>query len=220
MAAERAAELTEAYRILSDEGRRAEYDRTIAMQAVDTAAAPSRSAAPSSEPNATHTPPRPPAEEEPRPHGRQFSQERTTRDEFVRKASLSRLRHALDAVGGYEESPALGFDLAWTAKKKMFARSAGPRLAARFVSRVDAETVAESWIQAVKWAPGEEVCVLLLGTAVAPAGELAGAIAEQRKKSRGAKVALVPVDARTWDAHLPTDTPAMCKTVLSQLKNA
>ena len=30
MAAERAAELTEAYRILSHEGRRAEYDRSIA----------------------------------------------------------------------------------------------------------------------------------------------------------------------------------------------
>ena len=36
MAAERAAGLTEAYRILSDEGRRAEYDRARAEAADDT----------------------------------------------------------------------------------------------------------------------------------------------------------------------------------------
>ena len=30
MAADRAAELTEAYRILGDEGRRSEYDRAVA----------------------------------------------------------------------------------------------------------------------------------------------------------------------------------------------
>ena len=38
--------------------------------------------------------------------------------------------------------------------------------------------------------------MLLMGSALAPAGELAGAIAEQRRKSRGARLTLIPVDAR------------------------
>ena len=63
------------------------------------------------------------------------------------------------------------------------------------------------------------MCVLLLGTALAPAGELAGEIAEQRKKSRGAKLTLIPVDARVWDAHMPLDAPAIAKTLLARLKS-
>jgi hypothetical protein len=223
MAAERAAELTEAYRILSDEGRRAEYDRTLGAQPAAAAPQPSDTQAGYQPPRAapyTQPVPPPPPVDEPRQTGPQFSHERAGRDEFVRKATLGRLRSALEAVGGYEESPARGFDLAWIPKKKLFARAAGPRLAARVVSRVDADGVADAWAQAGKWAAGEEVCVLLVGTALAPAGELAASIAEQRKKSRGAKVAVVPVDARTWDAHLPIDAAAICKTLLARLKSS
>ena len=73
-----------------------------------------------------------------------------------------------------------------------------------------ASAVADAWLQALKWGDtkNDEVCVLLLGTALAPAGELAGEIADQRRKSRGAKVTLIPVDARVWNAHMPLDAPA------------
>ena len=135
---------------------------------------------------------------------------------------MSRLRQALEAVGGgYEESPLRGFDVALVPKSKMFARSTNPRLLARFVSRLDRETVADAWMQALKWGDtkNDEVCVLLLGTALAPAGELAGEIAAQRRKSRGAKLTLIPVDARVWDAHMPLDAPAVAKTLIARLKS-
>ena len=225
MAADRAAELTEAYRILSDSGRRAEYDRAFAEAGDAPApvppAAPGAPEAPPADASAPPSPP-PPAGAEAPPRAAQFTQERATRDEFVRKATVGRLRQALDAVGGgYDESQVRGFDVALVPKGKMFARSKNPRLLGRFVSRLDREAVADAWTQALKWGDtkNDEVCVLLLGTALAPAGELASEIAEQRKKSRGAKLTLIPVDARVWDAHMPLDAPAVAKTLIARLKS-
>ena len=224
LAAERAAELTEAYRILSDAGRRAEYDRALSesgetpptFAASPAAAAPrERERAPEGERDAAETP-NPAA-----PRGAQFREERATRDEFVRKATLGRLRQAIDAVGpGYEESQLRGFDIAWLPKKKLFGSNSNPRLLGRFVSQLDREAVADAWLQAVKsgQAGHDEVCVLLLGTALAPAGELAAEIAVQRKKSRGAKITVIPVDARVWHAHIPLDAPVLAKTLLARLR--
>jgi curved DNA-binding protein CbpA len=226
MAADRAAELTEAYRILSDAGRRAEYDREFA--AAGGASAPV--APPATTVHQSGTPATPVASEPPPPPessatvplGSQFKEERATRDGFVRKATMSRLRQALDAVGAdYESSTLRGFDLALVPKSKLFGRSKNPRLLARFVSTLDREAVADAWSQASSWGDtkSDEVCVLLLGTALASAGELAGEIAGQRRKSRAAKVTLIPVDARVWDAHMPLDAPAIAKTLLARLKS-
>jgi len=216
MAAERAAELTEAYRILSDEGRRAAYDQSRSGAQPDSAAAP-----PVQRPGAAAPPPPPPpaADEPAVSKGAQFSQERATRDEFVRRALIGRLRQAMEMIGGYDESQARPFDLAWVPKTKMFGRGRGPRLLARFVSHVDAGAIADAWVQSVKWAGNEEVCVLLIGSTLATAGEMARAIAEQRRKSRGAAATLIPVDARTWDAHLPTDAPESAKTLLARVRS-
>jgi curved DNA-binding protein CbpA len=223
MAADRAAELTEAYRILSDSGRRAEYDRAVAEAGGATAPAPPPAPdAREAPPAAASVPPPPPAGADAPPRTAQFTQERATGDEFVRKATMTRLRQALDAVGGgYEESPLRGFDVALVPKSRMFARSTNPRLLGRFVSRLDREAVADAWMQALKWGDtkNDEVCVLLLGTALAPAGELAGEIAAQRRKSRGARLTLIPVDARVWDAHMPLDAPAVAKTLIARLKS-
>jgi hypothetical protein len=101
----------------------------------------------------------------------------------------------------------------------MFGRGKGPRLVARFVSHVDAGAIADSWMQSVKWAGNDEVCVLLIGSTLGTAGELGRAIAEQRRKSRGAKTTLIPVDARNWDAHLPTDAPDNAKTLLTRVRS-
>lgn len=227
MAADRAAELTEAYRILSDAGRRAEYDRArsaIAGEDASTAPPSGKPSPPAPAPDSAPPPPPPPpsqpsAAEATR--GGQFTQERASRDQYVRKATLGRLLQALEAVGGvYEELPAPGFDLALVPKSRMFARNKGPRLLGRFVDRVDRQAVADAWAQAGKWgAASDEVCVFLIGSAVAPAGELAGEIAIQRKKqARGSKLTLIPVDARNWDAHMPLDAPAIAKTLLARLK--
>lgn len=222
MAAERAAELTEAYRILSDAGRRGEYDRACAAGGdSSTPDATQRAAA------ATHeetTPGRatPAAPSHEAPRSVQFKEERATRDGFVRKATLGRLRAALDAVGGgYEESQLRGFDVAWLPKKKLFGSNKNPKLLGRFVDDLDAEAIADAWLQALKGgdAKSGEVCVLLFGTKLAPAGELAAEIALQRRKSRGAKITLIPVDARVWHAHMPLDAPVVAKTLIARLKS-
>ena len=164
----------------------------------------------------------PPPARDPAPQtGPQFKQERASRDEFVRKATVGRVRQALAAVGGdYDETELRGFDLACVPKSKMFGRSKNPRLLGRFVSRLDREAVADAWTDAAKWggAKKDDVCVLLMGTSLAPAGELAGEIADQRRKSRGASLTLIPVDARVWDAHMPFDAPAIAKLLLARLK--
>jgi curved DNA-binding protein CbpA len=219
MAAERAAELTEANRILSDQGRRAEYDQSRCGPGPDAAAA-APPAPPVARPGDAPPPPRPSPEDEPAASkGAQFSQERATRDEFVRRALIGRLRQAVDTMGGYDETQARPFDLAWLPKSKMFGRGKGPRLVARFVSHVDAGAIADSWTQSVKWAGSDEVCVLLIGSTLGTAGEMARAIAEQRRKSRGAKATLIPADARNWDAHLPTDAPDHAKALLARVRS-
>jgi DnaJ-like protein len=220
MAAERAAELTEAYRILSDEGRRAEYDRSIAADGGQAAAASRASAA--TQPAAPYVPPPPRPETEPSvPLGKQFTQERARRDEYVRTATVGRLRQALGSVGDYDETQVPGFDIACVPKSRLFGRSKNPRLLGRFVSTLDKDAIADAWTQASKWADAkkDDVCVLLLGTSLAPAGELAGEIANQRRKSRGAKLTVIPVDASVWNAHMPLDAPEIAKSLIARLKS-
>jgi curved DNA-binding protein CbpA len=215
MAAERAAELTEAYRILSDATRRADYDRTLN----GSGAHPLASAAPPPDAatGAPVSPPRPIVEEERPLDSHAFREERATRDEYMRKATLSRFRHAVNAVGGgYEQAELRGFEMAFVPKSKLFGKSKNPRLLGRFLSNVDGPAVTDTWTQAGKWTT-EDVCVFLLGSSLAPARELATAIAEQRRRSRS-KVTLIPVDARDWTAHVPTDAPDIAKTLIARLK--
>ena len=231
MAADRATELTEAYRILSDEERRADYDRLRPAGA----SAGSPAAAPSATSSGAHGPSAPTAEPEAagaaddRPgvqeRSGQFVQERASRDRFVRKATIDRFRQAFVQVAGatYDESQVPGFDFASSPKPRLFGRSKGPRLLGRFVSRVDADSVAQAWTQAGKVAAsaGEEICVILMGTALATARELADAIAEQRRRlARGGKVTLIPVNSSVWDAHMPTDAPAVAKDLLANLRSS
>jgi hypothetical protein len=244
MAVGRAADLTEAYRVLSHEGRRAEYDAVLSASGVNmtTAASPGAEAGPSAPPPAAPAasvaapgagaaaepstpPPSGAARPEPASNAKQFVQERASRDTFVRNAILDRFRTALSQSAGnaYNEAPARGFDISCVPKSKMFTRAKGPRLLGRFVARVDGASVADAWAQAGKLnlAAGEEVCVILMGTQVAPAGELATAIAEQRRRAArgGPKVTLIPVNASIWDAHMPTDAPEVAKNLLSRLRS-
>jgi hypothetical protein len=222
MAAERAAELTEAYRILSDDTRRAEYDRVRSTAPSPAAAPPAAAASKPSEPGAPHRT-TPPSEAPAGDADAASTAERAVRDEFVRKAVLTRFKQVLESTigGGYNQSQVRGFDLACVPKSKLFGRTTGPRLLGRFVPRVDGAAIADAWMQAGKWASpsNEEICVFLMGSGMAPLRELADAIAKQRKQpSRGGKVILIPIDARDWNAHLPTDAPAVVKNLLAKLR--
>jgi hypothetical protein len=94
------------------------------------------------------------------------------------------------------------------------------QILARIVDRVDAAAVGEVWPAAMRLARPDAVgCVLLLSPDLAPPRELAGAIAEQRRKSRQAVVpVLVPVDTRVWDALVPPETPGVVRKLLERLK--
>jgi curved DNA-binding protein CbpA len=218
MAAERAAELTEAYRILCDEKKRAEYDTSRRDTQGQASAAPSVTTRAATEAY-TPPPPPPPAPEEPRPAGGSFTHERATGAAYVKKAMAGRFRAALDAVArDYDPAQVPGFDVACNPKSGFFGRAKGPRLLARYVDRVDAKAIADAWAHAAKTLPADEVCVFLMGSSMAPAGELALAINEQRRRLRAARVTLIPVDARDWDAKMPTDAPAVAKSLIARLR--
>ena len=230
MAAGRAAELTEAYRILSDAAHRAEYDQARGAAGVDAGAPPPSPAPPPA--GGAEAPPAPtPSGARPASgagegragHARAFSEERASRDTFVRRAALSRFQQALTATtgGGYDQAQVRGFDVACVPKARLFGRNKGARLLGRFVSVVDAAAVADAWAHACKWnvPEGDEVCVMLMGSGMAPARELADAIHDLRRRpGRGARVTLIPIDARNWDAHMPTDAPTVAKNLLARLR--
>jgi len=226
MAADRAAELTEAYRILSHADLRATYDATLVKGG---APAVVLTAAPAAVPSAPPAPePSRPIVEEARPVApgpSQFDQERARRDTFVRKATMDRFRQVFAQVAGagYDEATVRGFDFASVPKSRLFGRGKGPALLGRFVSRADAPAVASAWADAVRWnAPsGDEICVILMSSVLATPRELADAIHEQRRKSaRGTKIiTLIPVDSSVWDAHMPTDAPPVAKELLTRLRN-
>jgi curved DNA-binding protein CbpA len=224
MAADRAAELTEAYRVLSDAGRRAEYDQARADDS--GAGAPAGPSQPSADPPRAAAPPSeaatPAADAEASARPSQFSQERASRDAFVRRAVVGKVRLALETLlGAFEEPSVRGFDIVAVPRSRMFSRAKRPRLLGRFVPRVDREAVAETWMWAGRWKvpASEEVCVLLMGSSVAPAGELADAIGQARRQVQpGARIIVIPVDARDWRAHIPTDAPAAAKELLDLLR--
>jgi hypothetical protein len=202
---------------------RSEYDR---LHLGDAAAiAPQPGAAPKAPAYQQPLPPTPPASNAPadasvKPPPR-FAKEHATRDEFVKKATLGRIRQAIVAEhGGVTELTTKGFDFHCSvASKKLFGRGDPQRIAVRFVPVVDRTAIEETWAAAQK--AGGRICVLLLGNGMTTARELADAITEMRKRSRGdGGVSIIPIDLRDWSAHTPADAPPSCKNILQRLRDA
>jgi len=224
LASARAAELTQAYRVLMDEQQRAEYDAQIAGgMAAHGAASPAPS--PESPPAAAAPPVDEPRVEE-RPAAARFQKEQATRDDFVRSAAVARFREAVEIeLDGCQSLAAKGFDAGYLHRPKrgLFKKSDTPvRVLGRFVAQVvDSAALHEAWAQAIKAPAGDapQSVVFLMGNGLAPARELAGAIAEERRKSRAASaVTLIPVDVRDWQALIPTDAPPLVKPLLQRLR--
>jgi hypothetical protein len=227
MAAGIAADLTEAYRILMDPALRTKYDEDLGVgrgapaqkapprppsdfdAPPPPAAAPSSSSSESSSGSTFIPPPSRPAS--------------SAGTDFVKKASLSRLRAAVDEViGGGDPMTTPGFDIAISSKPKrgLFKKADEKvRLLVRFVQLVDAKAVESVWTASLKAkAPDATLCVLLVGPGLAPANDIATAISEQRRKTRNAGPVLVPVDVRDWEALFPPDTPAIVRSLIQRLK--
>jgi curved DNA-binding protein CbpA len=219
IAAGRAADLTEAYRVLMDEALRAEYDARLKSGVL--AGAPSRRAdqPPVQQPSEDRASQAAPAASAATPP----AADRVPSD-FVRKAGTSRLRDAVAAVsGGAEPTSVSGFDAAYDIKGKagLFKKSAQPvRLLVKFVSQVDPEAIARSWVDAVRSTSPDYVRVLLLLGAggMAPTKELSAAITEQRRKTRGPAPVVVPVDVRDWEALFPPETPDTVRAIMQRLR--
>ena len=126
--------------------------------------------------------------------------------------------------GQCEETPVQGFDGNCVPPKGgFFSRSVPPQILGRFVAQVDAAAVQESWAMASR-AKGDDqrdLCVFLMGPAVAPAGELGRAIAGQRRKPipAGGKLVMVPVNTRTWSAYILNDASPAVKALLTRLQS-
>jgi curved DNA-binding protein CbpA len=219
MAATRAAQLTEAYRTLMNPELRSEYDQLCGAAGATVPPPPAESRpspspqAPPTEPAASRAEPTPSAA----PRSR-FAKEQATRDQYVRKATLARLRQVLAVeYGNLTEVTTRGFDFDCTARaKKLFGRGSRQRFAVKFVPRVDRGEIQDVWAAAEK--AGGQMCVFLMGNGLAPTRELAEAISDMRQKSRGGGVCLIPVDVRDWSAHMPADAPQPCKSVIQKLR--
>jgi hypothetical protein len=228
MASGIAADLTEAYRILMDPALRTKYDEDLGVGGGEAGHKP---------------PPRPPSDFDapapPPPSSASSSSAASSSSstfvpppsrpsssagtDFVKKASLSRLRAAVDEVlGSGEPVTAPGFDIAVTSKPKrgLFKKADDKvRLLVRFVPMVDAQAVEGVWVASMKAkGPDAILCVMLAGPALAPSKDLATAISEQRRKTRNAGPVLVPVDVRDWEALFPPDTPAIVRSLIQRLK--
>lgn len=227
MASGIAADLTEAYRILMDPALRAKYNEELLGNAVADAPSAPASRPPAAEPSPPPQPAQgpssspstssaaPDAKAPPRP---------TAGVDFVKRATLSKIREAIDDVLGNSQSlPAPGFDIALVTKpKKSLFKKAEESvcLLIRFVPHVDSQAITEVWPVALRVkATGAAGCVvMLIGPGVAPAKDLAGAISELRRTSRGQGPVIVPVDVRDWEALFPPDTPGPVRSLIQRLK--
>jgi hypothetical protein len=145
--------------------------------------------------------------------------------DFVKRATLSRVRDAVDdTLGDSEPLTVKDFDLAIVTRPRrgLFKKTDDQVcLLMKFVNQVDPQAVAAVWPAALRVkTPGTTQCALLLmGPGMSPARDLAAAVTEQRRKARGAGPVLVPVDVRDWEALFPPETPAPVRSLIERLKN-
>jgi hypothetical protein len=228
IASTRAAELTEAYRVLMDPEARLHYDASLTgggsrPQAPAEASREARQAPPGA--TAPTAPTADPAQEREAaaPVSESLRRTQETLSQFVRKATLGRLRETVDLVfGGVEPLAASGFDAGFLLRsKRSLFQKAEPavKLLVSMAGRVDGDMVRDTWPKALKLSgPDATLCVFLLGVSLAPARELASAIAAERRRTRQGGPLVVPVDARDWDALVPPDTPSGIRKLLERLK--
>ena len=224
MAAGIAADLTEAYRILMDPVLRAKYDEDLK----DGDPAGLRATTPAPRSRRPDSPPPPvahvsrgePAHKGPpsKPPPRAPS---TAGLDFVRRAAMSKVQRAIENIGDAAPAPASGFDAGYLikAKKGLFKKATqGVRLLVRIVPQVDPAAVEEVWPFALKAAvPDTTLTLLLVGSGLAPKADLAAAVTDHRRRSRGAGPVLVPVDVRDWEALFPPETPDVVRALLKEL---
>jgi curved DNA-binding protein CbpA len=224
LAAERAAELTEAYRVLMDASLRTSYDTERGESSAAATPPPAQAAGaakPAEPPRETRqpqtAPPSPPPQEAARP-----AESSAGRDTFVRRMSMTKFREAVErALEGVTSMPARGFEASYLVKGKrsLFAKTVPERMLTAYVGNITASEVTDLGTQALSArGAATAVTVFALGDSLAPAADLSAAIAALRRKApAGVALMVVPVDVRDWSTLMPKDASANARAVIAQL---
>jgi hypothetical protein len=215
IAATRSAELTAAYKTLTDAEARASYDASLREgpppPPPPPPAAPDEPAEPA-ERAARGGPP--PAAEPAAPAGdpRRFARERAGRDVILGRAVTLRTREVVERLYGTVNTPAVrGFDLALvpTAKRPLLGASP-PRVLIKVVERADARAVQQACAHAARarvHVGKSPVIAVLLAHQIAPWAELQpafDAVAHQPVPPGGpAEVSVMVVDLADMAVRMP-----------------
>lgn len=205
LAAERTAELTEAYRVLSNADLRADYDRQLQVGAVRSAYKPAAPPPPPAQPRPAASepsprrpqPPPPRASKEPPPKTKApgpggapgefttdaFKYQRLVRDDYVKKEALKRLRDAvLTTFDEAEEYQGLGFEVTLLVRpRRGFAKLLNRPLlvCGRYVPRVDPAAIQDAWTRVIRLGRlSRDVALFLLANELAPQMELKATMIE------------------------------------------
>ncbi len=215
MAAVRAAELTVAYKTLTDPALREEYDASIGagFPPPNVPLTPRPQEAPYADPT-PYQPPTPEPETPVPPTGSRgrFAAERADRDIILKRAVAGRVRGIVETLYGALETPTVrGFDLAMVPlAKPRFLGTAPPRVLVKILDVADAAAVTEAFNNASRsrlHLGKSPVVVLLFSRQIAPQHELSranDANARQRKAPDAPEeVAVVVVDIADWSCRMP-----------------
>jgi len=231
MAATRAAELTVAYKTLTDQALREEYDTSLA------AGEPAPYVPPTPRPNPVEDPAQPPQppptledikRETPLPTGGKgrFASERADRDVILKRAITGRILGIVEALYGKLETPTVrGFDLAMVpVAKPRFLGAPPPRVLVRVLDYVDGPAITEAYGAASRarvHSGKSPVAVLLFARKIAPQPEISkanAANARQRKAPDAPdELAVVAVDIADWSCRLPPNCSAAIHKLTDQI---
>jgi hypothetical protein len=230
MASVRAAELTVAYKTLTDEAMRAQYDASLGVTGASPA--PAAEDAPPSQAPYDHTAAyvRPPQvhdawhSTEPVGSPNRFDSERAGRDQILLRALEARVHKIAEDMYGALQTPKVrGFDFALvpTAMPR-FLGSPPPRVLIRVLDQVDAAAVTEAFANAARarvHVAKSPVIVLLFAKQIAPQGELLRVIERQRKAADGPdEIAIIALDTDRWSARMAPGVSAVVRKFVDRLK--
>ncbi len=231
MAATRAAELTVAYKTLSDPLMREQYDASVAgfelpptipQDGPQSAPVPA-AAEPRIQPpvESDSQPPPPPSSAK-----RLFETERAGRDQILKRAITARVHGIVENLYGPTETPAIrGFDAVLVpVAKPRFIGSYPPRVLVRVSEVADAAAVSDAWSAASRarvHAGKSPVVVLLFGRQLAPPRELQRAMegaSRQRPAADGpAELVVVVVNTGDWTCQAPDGISATVRKLIDQV---
>jgi hypothetical protein len=226
MAATRAAELTVAYKTLSDQALREQYDASLAGTGLPPTVPYEPAESPAAEPRVA-----PPVESDsqnppPASAPRLFESERAGRDQILKRAIVGRVRAVVESLYGGIELPAVrGFDAALVpVAKPRFMGSHPPRVLVKVNEVADATAIAEAWSLADRagvHAGKSPVLVLLFGRQLSPPRELLKAMdaATRQRKSPGGPTELVVAVVNTgdWKCQMPDEISATVRKLLDKI---